>query len=96
MLRRLFIIAAIVGIGGFCTWSTAQQATLLGPNTQDHSVFIPQNATIPAQSGGAPHFTVSSFKDGAILLDTESGDTWSLRDREGTHVWIAIKRDQAR
>jgi hypothetical protein len=55
----------------------------------------PANATQAARNRQAGRFALSSAGDSAVMLDTESGDSWYLEVKNPDRpTWVAIKRQQ--
>jgi hypothetical protein len=57
----------------------------------------PVKANSAAQSTKTGRYALTSAGDSAVLLDTESGDSWYLQVQKGNDarpLWISIKRQQ--
>lgn len=84
-LRRLLVISCLVA-----SIALVGQFTSANPTAQQ-----PQRP-LPLKSGG--RYQVASAGDSAVLLDSQTGDTWYLRLAKDVEpprpTWVAIKRQQ--
>ncbi|MFK7818168.1 MAG: hypothetical protein AB8G99_05595 [Planctomycetaceae bacterium] len=77
----------------FAVFSLVVGAAIAVASTQTNSA----NASQAGQNTKTGRYALSSAGDSAVLLDTQTGDSWYLqvqRGNPGKPLWIAIKRQQ--